>query len=354
MEASDRRPEYALVRKLRGLANMVGAHLSDATKADYLKKYQRLTVSGKLPEHYNTKRAYYAYRAALLYGTALTTLEALKARDKAAYGSPAWQEAMSGLKRCAAIYDRYPPDPNRQHHTQPSNSFQWKAVKAHKLRTVAGWSGVVASKKRLLPKLAKHPGWPSTVFNAVTDKHKAALAICVLTGARPSEIAQGVEIELVKKGATLFLKLRIKGSKVTKRTGQPERILIVAIDSDAARHLVQCVESGHSTIRTHPANLCAATIKAGRKVFPNMKESVTPYVFRHHLASQMKAAGIAQDIIAQTLGHRATESQQAYGYAVTASGSILQVVAAKASLAIRLTHRNPRLHFNASELLEPR
>lgn len=84
MEVSDRRLEYALVRELRGLATMIGRHISDATKADYLKKYQRLIASGKLPEHHDTKRAYYAYRAALLYGTAHTTLESLeKARDKA-------------------------------------------------------------------------------------------------------------------------------------------------------------------------------------------------------------------------------------------------------------------------------
>jgi len=204
-----------------------------------------------------------------------------------------------------------------------------------------------------VPKLAKHPDWPLTVFNAVTEKHKAALAICVLTGARPSEIAQGVEIELVKKGATPFLKLRIKGSKVTERTGQPERILIVAIDSDAARHLVQCVESGHSTLRTHPANLCAATIKAGRKVFPNLKESVTPYVFRHHLASQMKAAGIAQEIIAQTLGHRATESQQAYGYAVSAKGTMMPIMAAVASIPVRFTHRNPAVLVEGQALPSP-
>lgn len=145
--------------------------------------------------------------------------------------------------------------------------------------------------------LARIQDWPISVFNAVTDKHKAALAICVLTGARPSEIAQGVEIELVKKGASPFLKLRIKGSKVTEHSGQPERMLIVAIDSDAARHLVRCVETGNSTIRTHPANLCAATIKAGRKAFPNLKESVTPYVFCHHLASQMKAAGLPRRLL---------------------------------------------------------
>lgn len=325
---------------------MIGRQISDATKADYLKKYQRLTTSRKLPEHYNTKRAYYAYRAALLYGTALTTLEALKSRDKATYRSPAWQTAMATLQQCAAVFERYPPDPNRQHHAQSSNSFQWKAVKANKIKTVVGWSGVVASKKRLLPKLAKNPDWPCRLFNAVTDKHKAALAICALTGARPSEIARGVEIELVRKGVTPFLKLRIKGSKVTEHSGQPERMLIVTIDSDAARYLVQCAETGHSTITTHPANLCAATIKAGRKAFPKLKESVTPYLFRHHLASQMKAAGVAQEIIAQTLGHRATESQQAYGYAVSAKGAKSPIVAAKASIPVRLTYRSPQVLLN--------
>ena len=129
----------------------------------------------------------------------------------------------------------------------------------------------------------------------------------------------------------------------TEHSGQPERMLIVAIDSDAARHLVRCVETGNSTIRTHPANLCAATIKAGRKAFPNLKESVTPYVFRHHLASQMKAAGLPPEIIAKALGHRASESQQVYGYAVSATGTSGSVIAVSASVSVRMTHRNPRV-----------
>lgn len=352
MDALNRNAEYELVRQVRESCNKVNTRLSNKTQADYIKKYQRIQTSGKLPEQHDTKRGYYAYRAALLYGTAQTARNALRTRDKAVYGSDAWKHAIDALEKCAAIFSRYPPDPKREHYLTGSGSFTWEAVKRHKIKTNTGWSAAIASKKRILPKLNKHPDWPSRLFEAVTEKHKAATAICILTGARPSEIAQGVMLSLAQKNNKPYLVIRIKGSKITENSGQSERLLYVSMDGPEATFLGGLVQGRQSLITTQPANLCAAIIKAGRKAFPTLQETVTPYVFRHHLASQMKAAGLPPDVIAQTLGHRASESQQTYGYAVSAGGSALQLAAVTATHAVRNTYRDPRSHINLGSVPE--
>lgn len=352
MDIQNRNAEYELVRQVRESCNKVNSRLSDKTQADYIKKYQRIQTTGKLPEQHNTKRAYYAYRAALLYGTAQTARNALRARDKAVCGSEAWKNAIDALEKCAAVFSRYPPDPKREHHLTGSGSFTWEAVKQHKIKTNTGWSATVASKKRILYKLNQRPDWASRLFEAVTEKHKAATAISILTGARPSEIAQGVMLSLAQKNNKPYLVIRIKGSKITDNSGQPERLLYVSMDGPEATFLGGLVQGRQSLITTNPANLCAAIIKAGRKAFPTLQETVTPYVFRHHLASQMKAVGLPPDVIAQTLGHRASESQQAYGYAVSAGGSALKLAAVTATHAVRDTYRDPRSHVNLGSIPE--
>lgn len=112
------------------------------------------------------------------------------------------------------------------------------------------------------------------------------------------------------------------------------------IDTDEARHLANQVMQPPVTVTTHPANLCAAVIKAGRLAFPNLQETITPYVLRHALASDLKAANISPDKIAQILGHQASESQQAYGFAVCSSGAV-SIDGVRATHPVRSTHRNP-------------
>lgn len=348
MELPDRCAEYSLVRQLRQLIGTVSIRISEATLNDYMKKYQYIITSGKLPEHHNTKRAYYAYRAALIFGTAQTAREALRKRDKAVYGSDDWQTSMDALTKCAAVFNRYPPDPARKHRTSGSDSFVWESIKAHKIKTITGWSTTVASKRRLLSKLAYIKEWQTKFFESVTEKHKKATALCMLTGARPSEIARGVEITLVKQNNIPILVIRILGSKITETSGQPERILYVSVSRPESLYLAKTITQGKQTISTHPANLCAAFIKAGRKAFPDFQDTITPYVFRHQLASQLKAAEIDPATIAKILGHQATESQQAYGYAVSAKGITAPIVGVSASMPVRLTHRDPRSYIGIS------
>lgn len=339
--STDRTEEYLLVVELRKSVGLVSQKISDATKNDYIRKYERMRRLKKTPESAKCKNGFYAYRAALLYCTALEAKNALNARDKAVYQSSEWQFAMSLLKRCKSIIDRYPPDPERKHCDTGSASFTWSDVRAHRTNCGTSQPVPIKSKKRVLSRLRKIDNWHEKLFDKITHVHKNAAAICYLTGARPSEIAKGVTIQKSGNTRNPMLTIQIKGTKLTAQTGQPERVLRIKADSPEARYLLGQFNGVQSLfITTNPANLTAAVIKAGKKAFPCLKMTVSPYVFRHAISAELKASAISEERIAQTLGHQATKSQQSYGHSAQASGSH-NILAVAAELPVRLTHRHP-------------
>lgn len=351
----DRSREFLLVRSVRNFATQAQRDVSENTRNDYLVKYARMQRTGMLPEDIaRTKRSYYAYRSALLYCSRELAREALRARDRAQHGSVGWQTAMAQLNQLQATFMRYPPDSHKQHHMTGSSSFTWRDIKRY--RGQLGTSPHVHSKKRVLSDLRRIDSWREKVFEQITARHRDAVAVIALTGARPSEIARGATIrcEHNKHGESLLV-ITIVGTKVTSTTGQPERTLRVRMQSPLAHYLrarLSDENGAYITVSTHPANLCAATIKAGRKAFPKLKETITPYVFRHAFASDLKAASADPVLLAQALGHRATETQQYYGYAVCASGrSPLEAV--RASAPVRTTHRQPCLKIAMSHRQPP-
>ena len=340
--SNDRTQEFLLVVELRKSLGQISQNISESTKSDYIKKYKRMKRLNEMPESSRCKNGFYAYRAALLYCTAIEASHALKCRDKAIYQGPEWQAAVTALQRCKATFDRYPPDPERRHWDSGSTSFTWVDVQAHQTNSKVCKSAPVRSKKRVLSKLRKIADWHSKLFEHVTPIHRNAVAICYLTGARPSEIARGVTVKNTGTPYNPMLTIQINGTKLTTKTGQPERLLRVKADSPEGSHLLsQCNDSQPFVITTTPANLTAAVIKAGRKAFPNLKESVSPYVFRHAVSAELKASSASEVRIAQTLGHQATKSQQAYGHSAQASGSH-NILAVAAKISVRLTHRHPQ------------
>lgn len=344
--SGDRTQEYCLVTELRKIVGQVGQDISESTKRDYIKKYERMKRQKTMPETAKCRNGFYAYRAALLYCTALEAKNALKARDKAVYQSPEWQTAIALLNRCKGIFDRYPPDPERQHWDTGTTSFTWRDVLEHKSQSKAYKAAPLRSKKRVLSQLRKIQNWHTKLFGQITSIHKNAAAICYLTGARPSEIARGVIVKKSGSADNPMLTIQINGTKLTSRTGQPLRVIQVKVDSEEALYLLgQCNDSQPLVIDTKPSNLTAAVIKAGKKAFPNLKETISPYVFRHAVSAELKASAISEERIAQTLGHQATKSQQSYGHSAQASGAHNCILAVAAKTPVRITHRHPQNIF---------
>lgn len=330
-ETPDRTGEYAMVRELRDWVKRCDGTRSAKTLADYERKYARMCRTGFLPEQAKTRQTYYAYRAALVWATIEQIKDALRQRDKAVFGSAEWTVALANLEHNKKVLQRYPPDPERSHHENGSPSFIWSNLAQSQQEKPH-----TRSKRQTLYYLSHYPNWREKLFRHIAEKHKAAAAVSALTGARPCEVARGVEV--VREGNALLL--RIHGAKLTHHSGQPERLLRVALDTAEARYLHALAEVGPVVVSTGAQSLCAAVERAGRRAFPHARQCLSPYVYRHAIASSLKAEGHAPERIAECLGHRATESQSAYGRAVH-GGRASGVLAVRASLPVRATHRPP-------------
>jgi len=172
---------------------------------------------------------------------------------------------------------------------------------------------------RLLP-----PDWRESIWaTASTPEWQQsrpqllpALAVLWITGCRPAEIEQG--IELVAGRHQLVVK--ITGAKCVdaggRERGQPTRHIGFNIDANAnpaLRFLHALAEQsaanglGTYTITHNKDYLYNSVVALGRSAFPTLRTRISPYCFRHQVASDLKAATSDREI---------TLEQAAYGHAV--------------------------------------
>lgn len=332
----DRMREFELVVDVRKVVAGVGKGTTAATAAEYERIYERLVSRGELPEDARSRPDYYRRRAAIVFVEANHAREALRARDKSPDGSVERSAAVAELCRIKEVFERYPPDPTRTRHASNAPGVRWRDVASEKAPAPS------RSKRTSLGALVRRNGWQNALMQHVSERHRNALAVAILTGARPAEIAQGVTIKRVGDS----LHCTIRGAKLGEFRGQPTRTLALAIDSTAARHLAALAEGGEIIVSTHPKRFSDAVTQAGRRAYPRMRSNISPYSLRHAVASALKAAAINAEDVAQVLGHRATRSQQTYGRAChgrqrTAIRAVL------ASAPVRRTARNPSAHVAA-------
>lgn len=187
----------------------------------------------------------------------------------------------------------------------------------------------VRSKRKSLPAI----GWQRLAFDSATDVQKGAVAVMWATGCRPAEIAQGVTLTRTPHGILVM----IPGVKVREMSGQPTRQLLIDMNSDAGRALievmgdadVQDIERGAKRIAEDLADIRRRSGLA----------SVSAYSFRHQVASDLKAQQADPVKVAEAMGHASTRMQSRYGDGRKGSsgGAILD---AKAERTVRVG-RNP-------------
>ena len=142
------------------------------------------------------------------------------------------------------------------------------------------------------------------------------IALAMNCGARPAELAKGVLIS--RYGAEL--KLTIAGgvkSRAIGDRGLGDRWIRIGVDTPS-RKLLDAALGDRDKVVLHgmkALDFCHAMIRIGRKLFPDLKETVSPYAFRHRFASEMKAAGASWADIATALGHSTDKCTKIYGRA---------------------------------------
>lgn len=184
---------------------------------------------------------------------------------------------------------------------------------------------------RLLP-----PDWRETVWATASTPEwqqsrpqlMPALAVLWITGCRPAELEQG--IDLVAGPGRLVVK--ITGAKCIdaggRQRGQPTRHIGFSIDANAnpallflhalvGRYAVN--GDGKHTITHNKDYLYNSVVALGRSTFPTLRTRISPYCFRHQVASDLKAATSDDDITledaAKFMGHLSDYSIGSYGHA---------------------------------------
>jgi len=185
---------------------------------------------------------------------------------------------------------------------------------------------------RLLP-----PDWRESIWVAASTpawqqsrpQLMPALAVLWITGCRPAEIEQGIELAASHDQ----LAIKIKGAKCVdaggRERGQPTRHIGFRVDADANPalrflHSLACRNTvngtGKYTITHNKDYLYNSVVALGRSAFPKLRTRISPYCFRHQVASDLKAATSDREITleqaAKVMGHLSDYSIGAYGHAV--------------------------------------
>lgn len=178
------------------------------------------------------------------------------------------------------------------------------------------------SKKNLVPKLPAN--WRQRVF-AGTETARApsmlrkSVAILWLTGCRPSEIEKGVEVKISGNEIGILIagaKVGEIDNGVTKaKRGIEKRLLVISKNQNEASELMFKLASeagGRLRIKYDAVALLNKVSEIGKKALK--KKGVSPYCFRHAMASDLKSCDALDDTQrAQILGHLSVESLAAYG-----------------------------------------
>lgn len=161
----------------------------------------------------------------------------------------------------------------------------------------------VRSKRKSLPAI----GWQRLAFDSATDVQKGAVAVMWATGCRPAEIAQGVTLTKTSHGILVM----IPGVKVREMSGQPTRQILIDMDSDVGRALVEVMGDADVHDIERGAKRIAEDLADIRR--RSGLASVSAYSFRHQVASDLKAQQADPVKVAEAMGHASTRMQARYG-----------------------------------------
>jgi integrase len=330
--------------------------VSDKSVEQYRRNGARIDatrVTGEpvsLSEFEGKPSTYYAYRAAVRFHAAEFGKVALRDYEKArkAKDPEAKAKAYQRMLDAAADLKQYSRDASPGLPNPKAVALGLEDPKPEGAPTRAKRQGKATTPPRETSKLKaanaiakKYPDWRERVWNRLSEIASPWMdhaAVAALTGARPDELRFA---QIRKDGTNLIVK--ITGAKVTDNTGQLWReFTLKDDDSQEFTHLFAKATSKLKTvglpdgITDYPDAFSAALARAGKQVLPK-SDRMSGYVYRHALASDLKADGASREQIAAALGHAVTKTQDTYGRAVGGKSGVrsLSVTCAR---EIKQTH----------------
>lgn len=171
-----------------------------------------------------------------------------------------------------------------------------------------------SSKERDLAILSSaHPNWLGRTLLAMRrTKYLEQVRVLSRCGSRPVEFLEGGV--RVMRGERGTFRMKVIGAKVRDHAGQPWRLITLSdalLPAAWARRLRS--EEGFDVVVESVAALRESLRRVSERLFPGMP-AVTPYSFRHAVASQWRAQGASETDVGGSLGHAVSETQEDYGH----------------------------------------
>lgn len=183
--------------------------------------------------------------------------------------------------------------------------------------------------------------WRELIFEKMQkSKFKPALAVAWLSGCRPSEIKNGVQVALMESGGSEYLIFKVQGTKRGKNNsyGQEKRFVKVSITNPAASFLMNEIKNNENknitvSIET-TEGFSQAVNDASKRIWKNKKDHISPYSFRHSFSADVKSfaneitmdENESKELVAKALGHSNADTQQNYGTVKQSKGSTSKVI----------------------------
>ncbi len=184
---------------------------------------------------------------------------------------------------------------------------------------------------------------------AAGGRYLFALIVLALTGCRPSELADGIQIWRGKDEGTgkYVIHFQIRGAKVKAAQGQPLRTISYGANDphplvDVVNELLSAQEEPKVFAQVRSAiNLTVEIRRLAHSLWPKHKHAVTAYSFRHQFAADLKA-NVDDDATSRGLGHLSAATRRVYGTAGQASkGQRLRPLRIEAERPVKPRSRGP-------------
>lgn len=196
-----------------------------------------------------------------------------------------------------------------------------------------------------LPGDWREKGW-SKIDDKAHPKLRTGVALLWLIGLRPSEMQKGVTVvQLDADHVGIF----VQGAKTKdsggRERGHERRSYVFNIESEQAAWLFNlCGEpliKGRRQLQfvSNAGTLYNQVCHLFMRALPSLRQRVSPYCFRHQLASDLKAGNIDRELIAKTLGHLSDFSQSRYGRRRSGGRGSIVPISVKTSNSVR---RSPK------------
>ena len=279
---------------------------SASTIAQYERLYARLDGRHWLAYvvcHDSSRSTAYQAKAAYQYGTARKILSLLEVAASASLRRDHTGADIAHDKAAALATELADADYDHINRLNPHHAAAYRAPcrkpkgKGSKRHTV-----------RPLPE-----DWRERLRQAAAGRDRLAVAVLATTGARPAELAMGIDVEADEES----VRVSIPGAKTGQGHGQEWRRF--RLYGRLANLLAN--EVLHEDVNAATVTISGSSQEAFRKRFgtavkrAGLPAKVTAYTCRHAFAAALKASGTPIDELAKALGHAVNRTQSLYGHA---------------------------------------